>query len=170
MIDKERPMPTMEDYAKQPVSARLERMTRTADELATLIKGQSDAALSRRPDAKNWAAKEIICHLRDTEEGFMGRFETILAMDQPRLLAPNPDRWAEERQYLRNDAQEALAAFRKRRDETIDYVRKLDSAQLRRGGVHAVRGLLTIDDFTSLIAWHDDNHLDQLRRALAGKA
>jgi hypothetical protein len=160
----------MEEYAGQPVSARLERMSRTAHELAAAIKGQSDAVLSRRPDAKNWAAKEIICHLRDTEEGFMGRFEAILAMDQPKLLAPNPDRWAEERQYLRNDAQEALAAFRKRRDETIDYLRKLDASEWKRGGVHAVRGLLTIDNFASLIAWHDDNHLDQLTRALQGKA
>jgi hypothetical protein len=28
---------------------------------------------------------------------------------------------------------------------------------------------MTITDFVGLIAWHDDNHLDQLRRALAGK-
>jgi hypothetical protein len=24
-------------------------------------------------------------------------------------------------------------------------------------------------DFVGLMAWHDDNHLDQLKRALAGK-
>jgi hypothetical protein len=29
---------------------------------------------------------------------------------------------------------------------------------------------LTLDFFLTLMAWHDDNHLDQLRRALAGKA
>jgi hypothetical protein len=28
---------------------------------------------------------------------------------------------------------------------------------------------MTVRDFIGLIAWHDDNHLDQLRRALAGK-
>ena len=28
------------------------------------------------------------------------------------------------------------------------------------------RGRMTIDDFVTLMAWHDDNHLDQLRRAL----
>ena len=52
-------MPTMEEYAKQPREQRLHRLTRTGDELAAAIKGQSDAVLSRRPDAKNWAAKEI---------------------------------------------------------------------------------------------------------------
>ena len=29
---------------------------------------------------------------------------------------------------------------------------------------------MTADDFVTLMAWHDDNHLDQLKRALDGKA
>ena len=98
-------MLTMEDYAKQPREQRMQHLTRTGDELAATIKGQSDAVLSRRPDAKNWAAKEVICHLRDTEEVFGARMEQIVAMDvDPNLVATNPDRWAEERQYLVNDA------------------------------------------------------------------
>jgi hypothetical protein len=28
---------------------------------------------------------------------------------------------------------------------------------------------MTVGDFVALMAWHDDNHLDQLRRALDGK-
>ena len=109
-------MPTMEEYAKQPREQRIQRLTRTADELAAAIKGQSDAVLSRRPDATNWAAKEIVCHLRDAEEAFGTRFEQILAMDvDPTLSGPNADRVALERQYLRNDAGDALAAFRQRR-------------------------------------------------------
>jgi hypothetical protein len=29
---------------------------------------------------------------------------------------------------------------------------------------------MTVKDFVELMAWHDDNHLDQLKRALDGKA
>src|SRR5690349_24967172 len=57
-------MPTMEDYAKQPREQRITRLQRTADELAAAVRGHDDEALSRRPDAKNWAPKEIVCHLR----------------------------------------------------------------------------------------------------------
>src|SRR5262245_2707154 len=114
-------MLTMEDYAKQPREQRVQRLTRTADELAAAIKGQSESILARRPDAKNWAAKEVVCHLRDAEEAFGARFEQILAMDvDPALPGANPDRIAEERQYLRNDVGEALAAFRGRRVETLE--------------------------------------------------
>ena len=126
-------MPTMEDYAKQPRELRLKRLERTADELVAAIRGQSEATLSRRPDARNWAANEVVCHLRDAEELFMVRFETIMASDEPALTALDPEQW-------------------------------------KRGGVHPVRGRFTLDDFATLMAWHDDNHLDQLKRALAGKA
>jgi uncharacterized damage-inducible protein DinB len=163
-------MPTMEEYATQTPEQRMARAARTADELAAAIRGKDDAALSTRPDGRNWAAKEIICHLRDTEESFMARFDVIMAMDDPRLAGVNPDRWAQERQYLRNDVAQALAAFRKRREETLAFLRGLKSDQWKRGGIHAVRGRMTVDDFLSLIAWHDDNHLDQLKRALDGRA
>ena len=105
----------------------------------------------------------------DIEELFANRFELILAMVEPKLpgFGP-PERWAEERQYLRNDIQEALAAFRRRREETLGLLGRLSAEQWQRAGVHATRGRFTLDSFLSLMAWHDDNHLDQLRRALDG--
>jgi uncharacterized damage-inducible protein DinB len=171
LVDEGRePMPTMEDYARLPVDQRMKRLERTADELAEAIKDRSDAVLARRPDARNWAAKEVICHLRDVEEAFGVRFQQFLAMDDPKLFPPEPDRWAEERQYLRNDAAAALGAFRRRREESLDVLRKLSPEQWQRGGVHPARGRMTFGDFVTLMAWHDDNHLDQLKRALEGKA
>jgi uncharacterized damage-inducible protein DinB len=163
-------MPTIEEYAKQTPEERMKRLTRTAEELTAAIRGQSEAALARRPDDKNWAAKEVVCHLRDLEEVFMTRFEIIMAMDDPKLSGVTPDRWADERQYLRNDAAEAIAAFRTRREESLAFFRGLKAEQWRRAGVHATRGRFTVNDFLTLMAWHDDNHLDQLKRALEGRA
>jgi uncharacterized damage-inducible protein DinB len=148
---------------------QLARMERTANDLAAAIKGVPDAALGKRPDNKSWSAKETLCHLRDTEESFMQRFQAIMEMDEPRFLAAEPDRWAVERQYQRNDAGEALAAFRTRRVETLRFLHGLRPEHWDRGGVHATRGRMTVKDFVALIAWHDDNHLDQLKRALDGK-
>ena len=130
----------MDEYAKAPVAVRLKRLERTPAELAGAVRGQSEAALARRPDPK-------------------------LSSDPT-----TPDRWAEERQYLRNDVAAALAAFRKRREESLVLLGALTQAQWERGGVHATRGRITIDDFVTVMAGHDDNHLDQLRRALEGRA
>jgi hypothetical protein len=170
---KGRPMATLEEWARQPIQARLERLGRTADDLAAAIQGRDEATLARRPDARNFAAKECVCHLRDTEELFLDRFRTVLAMDDPTFMPldpATPDRWAEERQYLRHDVREALAHFRKRRAESLGLLATLAPEQFKRGGIHPARGPITIDGFVTLMAWHDDNHLDQLRRALEGRA
>jgi hypothetical protein len=164
-------MPTLEEVAEQPLEQRLGRMSRTADDLAAAIRNQSEAVLTRRPDGKNWAANEVICHLRDIEEVYFVRVHAILANDDPKLYAdPSAaDRFAEDRQYLRNDAGQALVAFRRRREQSLALLRSLTPEQRQRGCLHPTRGRLTIDMFVTMLAWHDDNHLDQLRRALEGK-
>ena len=100
----------------------------------------------------------------------MERFRMIVSMDDPKLSGLDPDRWAEERQYLRNEVNAALAAFRRRREESIEFLGKLPAEGWRRAGLHATRGRFTIDDLLTLMSWHDDNHLDQLQRALDGRA
>jgi uncharacterized damage-inducible protein DinB len=88
-------------------------MEKAADLFAAAIQGASEAALSKRPDAKNWSAKEIICHVRDTEEFFLNRFQMILSFPEPQFSLADAERWVMERQYLRNDAGEAISAFGK---------------------------------------------------------
>ena len=162
-------MASIQEYATKSREERYARLERTADELTAVIEGQSQEALTKRPDAKNWAAVEVICHLRDAEEGFAARFQMFLAMDDPKLLMADTDRIAIDRQYIRCDAGEAIEAFRARRRETLDIFRALTPEQWPRGGIHPQHGRLTFENFLAIIAWHDDNHLDQIERALAGQ-
>ncbi|PYN46586.1 MAG: hypothetical protein DME00_18620 [Candidatus Rokuibacteriota bacterium] len=163
-------MPSIEEYASRPREQRLARIALTPEELAAAVLSADAAGLSRRPAPDSWAPTEVICHLRDNEEWFLERMRMIVAMDLPRFVATNPDRWADERQYLTNDAAIALGAFTRRRRETLAFLRPLEPDAWARAGVHVdSRGRRTIDEFLSVMAWHDDNHLDQLRRALLGR-
>jgi hypothetical protein len=163
-------LPTIEDRMTLPVAENLDRMARAADDLAAAIDGQSEAALSHRPDAKNWSAKEIVCHLRDAEEYLMLRVWMAVTLDEPAFPAADQERWAEDRQYRRNDVAEALAAFRRKREESLALFRGLAPADLGRGGMREGFPRTTVADHAAILAWHDDNHLDQLKRALEGKA
>lgn len=148
---------------------RLARLARTPDEVGAAIAGHGAGALGRRPAPEAWAPVEVICHLRDAEEMFGQRVETILANDEPALPDAGPsDRWAQERQYRRHDPAAALAHFRRRRGESLEALIALPLADWQRGGERPGRGRLTIDRLVALIAWHDDNHLAQITRALEG--
>jgi len=163
-------MSSVEEYAAQPRNHRLSRLALTGDQLRVAVGGSAADSLSRRPEPEAWAPVEIICHLRDTEEWFLTRCRWIVEMQEPRFPRNSPDRWAKERQYLRNDARAALESFRRWRDESLAFFGALTEEAWTRGGVHLdSRGRRTLDQFLSTMAWHDDNHLDQLRRALAGR-
>ena len=183
-------MPTAEEYRGLPIETRCRHLEESPDELARAVGAYSDAQLSLRPDAHNWSAKEIICHLRDVEELFQIRFHTMLALDGPPLLVLgatpsdlarwriggaighplDPERWAEDRQYRRQDAHEALTAWRRRRSEVLILLRSLSTDEWQRGGVHLSHGRLSLADWVASLAAHDDNHLAQFGRALEGRS
>ena len=181
-------MPTREEYGALPLPERLARLERTPDDLLAAVGGRSEADLSRRPNPGSWSATDVVCHLRDIEELAMMRFRTMLAMDEPKVLVAgarpknpaewglgggelpvDPDRWAEERQYARADPAAALAAFRRRRADSLAFLARLTPDQWQRGCLHPTLGRLTFVDWTALLAGHDDNHVAQLRRALDGR-
>src|SRR5439155_13304768 len=182
-------MTTRDEYLKQPVDARLARLARTADDLAAAICSHDDTTLSRRPEPKAWSAKEVVCHLRDIEELCVLRYHAMLSMDEPRMFvvglaakdpaafgiiggAPYPldaERWAGERQYLRNDTVAALDAFRRRRGEALGLLRALTPEQWRRGGLVPTGARVSFGELGAGSAAHDDTHLAQLARALDGR-
>jgi DinB superfamily len=175
---------------RSETEALLGRLRRTPGDLARALGGRNDAELSRRPGEGSWSPKEIVCHLRDVEELFQIRFHTIVALDEPCILVfgaeaealaawriggairhpLDPQHWAEERQYLRSDTGEALAAFRRRRSEVLGLLDSLSPDDWLRAGIHLARGRLSLAEWVGRLAGHDDNHLDQLNRALEGRA
>ncbi|HXJ83785.1 MAG TPA: DinB family protein [Candidatus Methylomirabilis sp.] len=182
-------MPTVDEYLSRSLVDRLRRLATTCEEISAAFAGKDDEVIGRRPESRSWSAREIVCHLRDAEELFLIRFQTILAIDDPKILtfAATPDvlaewgiaegvghpldpaRWAEERQYARCDWRLALAAFRRRRTEVLTLLDALSPDQWQRGGIHLLRGRLTMGEWVASLAAHDDNHLDQMTRALEAR-
>lgn len=160
----------LEEWANRPRSTRLARLGRTADDLAAALRGTDRASLTRRPDETNWAPIEILCHLRDAEASFLDRLRQIMATDEPRFPTINPNRVAEEQRYLEQPMGPALEAFHRHRDASLMFFAARAEADWARAG-HQMdsRGRRTIDDYLGVMAWHDENHLAQLARALRGE-
>jgi DinB superfamily len=149
---------------------RLARLAATPAELTARLGAAPAVVLARRPARTAWAPVEIVCHLRDLEESFHERLTLILTSDEPCFPTTNPNRWAEERQYLRSDAHAAARAFAQRRAESLELLRGVGADDWSRAGRQLdSRGRRTMDDFLTLMAWHDENHLEQLARALDGR-
>ena len=48
----------------EKITELIAQLENTADTQATALKGASSDSLVKRPDEKNWAPVEIICHVR----------------------------------------------------------------------------------------------------------
>jgi hypothetical protein len=145
---------------------RLAEMRRTPARVLAAIRDQPAAVLGRRPAPGEWSATEIVCHLRDVEEFYLDRVETILVNDEPALVVLDPDRWAAERQYARHDPLLAHEAFARRRQQTLGRLAGLAVEQWERAGVHRLRGRVTVRQIVHGWARHDLAHLEQLAGAL----
>jgi DinB family protein len=157
-------------WARRSRGERIERLTATGTELHALLVGVPAPTLARRPAPDAWSPTEVVCHLRDLEESFHDRLVLILTDEEPSFPTTNPGRWAIERQYRRQDALAAAKAFAGRRAETLALFEGLAAHAWTRAGRQVdSRGRRTVEDYLTVMAWHDENHLAQLTRALAGR-
>ncbi|MDX1600665.1 MAG: HAD-IA family hydrolase [Anaerolineales bacterium] len=124
----------------------------------------ADGRWDERPSPSQWSPCEVICHLRDVElEVHQPRLRELLEDDMPFLSAADPDRWADERGYRKQDPRAALEAFRAARLETLATLTSLDDEDWAKPARHALLGPTTLGEVMAVAADHDLAHLEQLR-------
>jgi hypothetical protein len=139
----------------------------TAAKLKRLIQRSPAAKLRKRPAPGKWSASEIVAHLADGEIVTGWRIRQILGAPGTPLQAYDQDAWAAAGHYEKRDARKSLEQFRVLREGNLALLKSLTPEQRKQHGLHAERGVETIDHIVQMIAGHDRNHLGQVERILA---
>lgn len=139
----------------------------TTVELHRLAGRIGSARMITPPAPGKWSARDILCHLADTEIVFAFRFRQALAEDHHVIQPFDQDRWA--RMYREGDADVALATFEAVRNWNVALLRTIRAAQLAKRLTHPERGEMTFQVVIETMAGHDLNHLKQLE-AIAGRS
>jgi hypothetical protein len=138
------------------------------DELGRAIAGADDLdALLQPASDGGWGVVEILPHLRDWEDIYFERFTLLLEEDQAYLPGYDDALWSIERDYRGQDPHETFEAFRELRERTVDLLRSLPESAWTRGGEHGYFGQITLQWLGDHIVDHDQEHLQQVRDALA---
>jgi hypothetical protein len=145
----------------------LRMQAETASLIAALLEGAPDAKLSQRPLPKKWSAKEIIAHLAEDELVTSWRYRQMIENNGCALASFDQDEWARLGDYKSWSAADALDMFRLLRDANLRMLRNLTPEEWDRFGLHAERGRTSVRDLARHMAWHDMNHVDQIRSILA---
>ena len=136
--------------------------------LATLLAGVPDDVLHRRPAPGKWSIVEIIAHLAEDELSSSWRYRQMIEHDGVALHGFDQELWARLADYSSWTARDALDMFRLLRLANVAVLSRLSPAEWERSGNHAERGRLTVRSLAAHMAGHDRNHIEQIKRILAG--
>jgi hypothetical protein len=147
----------------------LKTQAATPAKLGRLIQRASPAKLRKKPAPGKWSAGEIIAHLADCEIVTGWRMRQILGAPGTPIQAFDQDAWAAAGHYEKRDARKSLEQFRVARECNLALLKSITPDQWKHHGMHAERGVETIEQITCMMAGHDLNHLGQVERIVAPK-
>lgn len=148
---------------KDPVMVQRE----TPRLLAELIQGAEKSKLTRNPQPGKWSVAQILAHLAESEIVASWRYRQMLERSGSEIIPFDQERWAEMGDYAGRDPQASLELFRLLREANVRLFARLTPEQWERYGMHAERGKETVRHFARMMAGHDLNHVEQIRRIVA---
>jgi hypothetical protein len=146
----------------------VEVITGTTDRLAAVTTALGREGVERRPAPNKWSAREIVCHLADTEVVFAFRLRQAIAQRNHVIQPFDQDTWAAN--YSAYDIQSALATFAMVRAWNLTFIRSLPPDAFSRTLTHPERGGMTFQVLVETMAGHDLNHLRQLDAIVAASS
>jgi uncharacterized damage-inducible protein DinB len=133
----------------------------TPSELRALTRGRE--LTDPGPDG-GWSAAQVVSHLVHAEIVYQNRIGQILTLHTPPIAAYAEGAWAERFGSL--DADPELFATLRRR--LVRLFESIGADEWERAGLHEERGLESIAGLLEHLVHHDQDHLNQLKNALAG--
>lgn len=142
----------------------LEQLSQGAQRIVDLVRDVPEPALRRKPESE-WAALEVLGHLRDREQ-LLG--ERIALFAEAAAFIPN---WDEEAaaangRYLREAAAATVGEFQALRHQNIERLTTVATEVWDQEAQHEVQGLYSLRMEVERVVAHDTAHLRQLAALL----
>ena len=134
--------------------------------LAEIVAKLSSERIEWRPAPGKWNAREILCHLADSEVAFAFRLRQTLAEPHHVIQPFDQEKWAG--MYGGLTARGALNAFLSFREWDLALISTTPADAMNKAVTHPERGEMTFRVIIETMAGHDINHLLQLEKIAAG--
>ena len=141
-------------------------LTTFPEELTRLLADQPREALLAPASDGGLGVVELLPHLRDWEEIFLGRVDAMLTGDHPTLPAFDDELWAIERDYRGQDPDAVLRAFLGLRADLVEHLAHADEDSWHRTADHETYGEVNLLWLGSQIVASDTDHGTRIREAL----
>lgn len=136
--------------------------------VAQAAEGLGPSQVRQAPSPGAFSLIEHVWHLADIErEGYGARIRRILCEQEPLLSDFDGERIAREREYIKRDLAEGLAALAAARARNVAKLRRLRNSDWRRRGVQDGVGPIALEDVPRMMAAHDRAHTNEIASLMA---
>ena len=126
-----------------------------------------DEDLARTYGPGKWSVRFVLLHLADSETVFIDRIHRILSEPRPLIWVMDQEAWASGLGYDKLPLEISGRMYESVRNALIYYATEYYERKGHLEFVHSVTGVRTLKDEFDKIAAHNENHLRQIRTALA---
>jgi len=141
----------------------LERFRRGPELLAVMLTGVYGDEIDFTTAPGKWSIRQLTAHLADAELVAAQRFRSVIAEDQPKLMAFDQEAWARNLDYARRLPKQSLETFRRLRAENYELLKALPESAFERTGMHSQRGAESLSQMLTTFADHAENHARQMQ-------
>lgn len=127
-----------------------------------LLHDLRDEEADFRPDPTRFTLREVMAHLADWDDIFLGRLQRTRDEHEPFLPDLDEGRLVLDHNYSTSDVKEQLRLFGERRRQIVDFARQLSPQGWQRFCQHERAGRLSLEALVTLIPLHDAYHLRQV--------
>jgi hypothetical protein len=127
----------------------------------------SDDDLARTYAPGKWSVRFILHHLCDAETVLYERIRRVISEPRQVIWAFDQDAWANALDYSSRPLELSRNIFDAVRAGVLHEAREHYASSGDREFVHSETGVRTLRDEFDKVAWHNEQHLVQIRRALS---
>jgi hypothetical protein len=148
--------------SEETIARALHKLSTVPDRIAAIAANKTLAQLQQPPAPNEWAAHQVLAHIRAVDAIVTSRIYMILTRDHSPLIDFDERRWAEIADYVHLDFRRSLTFFALRQQEVVQTLRQLPADAWQRTGQHEVRGTLSLLDIVEDLANHLEEHCLQI--------
>jgi len=113
-----------------------------------------------------WTIREVLVHVADAESVLHERIKRVISEPRQVIWAFDQDLWCQQLEYAHFPLELSKALFLANRNSVIYLAERYYAGSENKEFVHSETGVRTLKDEFDKVAWHNQNHLVQIKQAL----
>jgi uncharacterized damage-inducible protein DinB len=148
-----------EDISDQDRRKYIQEIEEAPARLRAAVAGLSDKQLDTAYRDGGWTVRQVVHHLADSHMNAFVRFKLALTEDQPAIKTYDQQRWAELPDAKAASIEPSLVLIDAVHKRFVILLRSMRAADFVRTVDHPEQGIVGLDRYLSLYAWHGRHHV-----------